>query len=108
MSNLRLKWTLLVPAVTAALAFGPSAGAAAAHAPAGPRGPASAARSATTDPTRNVTPAVDYYDPCYVTGTLTSTGCVKALVTDIDAARVAEGVKPLILPSDYSIETGRR
>ncbi|HWC36217.1 MAG TPA: hypothetical protein VG650_15530 [Mycobacteriales bacterium] len=53
------------------------------------------------DPRRNVSPSPDYLANCAVNGS-NSKSCVKQALQAINNARAAEGVRPMILPADYT------
>jgi hypothetical protein len=53
------------------------------------------------DPSRSVSPAPDYPDVCAPLGADTSSTCLRITLEAIDTARANEGVKPMVLPSDF-------
>jgi hypothetical protein len=53
------------------------------------------------DPGRTVPPAPDYTRTCAGAGLDSSPPCLDAVVEAVDAARAAEGVKPIALPSGF-------
>jgi hypothetical protein len=72
-------------------------------APACSRAPAPAARGTASnlpDPSHTMPPSPDYTQICGV-GFDSSSSCLDAVVAAVDAARAAEGVKPMVLPTDF-------
>ena len=49
----------------------------------------------------SVSPAPDYLDVCAPVGADTSGTCLRITLDAIDAARATEGVRPMVLPSDF-------
>jgi hypothetical protein len=68
-----------------------------------PTGPVAVQR-----PAHNYRPVVNFDRACYVTGTPISAGCTHALLTDINHARAAEHVRPMVLPRNYGALSGAR
>ncbi len=58
--------------------------------------------SALTDPPQSVSPAPYYPDVCAPVGADTSGPCLRVTLDAIDSARAAEGLRPLVLPSDFA------
>jgi hypothetical protein len=54
-----------------------------------------------SDPARSVRPEPDYADVCAPIGVDTSSTCLRLTLEAIDAARASEGVRPMVLPSDF-------
>ena len=54
------------------------------------------------DPTTSVTPSPDYADVCAPVGADTTTTCLRITLGAIDAARAAEGLRPMLLPADFA------
>ena len=54
------------------------------------------------DPTTSVTPKPDYADVCAPVGADTTTTCLRITLGAIDAARAAEGLRPMLLPADFA------
>ncbi len=57
--------------------------------------------SALADPSRSVSPSPDYLNLCAPVGADTSSTCLRLTLGAIDAARADEGVRPMVLPSDF-------
>jgi hypothetical protein len=53
------------------------------------------------DPARSVIPSPDYLSACAPVGADSSPTCLRLTLGAIDAARAAEGVRPMVLPSDF-------
>ncbi len=53
------------------------------------------------DPPQSLSPVPNYPDLCAPIGADTSTTCVRLTLAAIDAARAREGVRPMVLPSDF-------
>lgn len=59
------------------------------------------------NPSANVTLPVDYWTACWPDAATAS--CSQALLADIDYARGLEGVRPMVLPSDFAqLDPGRQ
>ena len=54
------------------------------------------------EPTASVTPEPDYADVCAPVGADTTTTCLRITLGAIDAARAAEGLRPMLLPADFA------
>jgi len=54
------------------------------------------------DPARNVTPDPDYLNICAPSGIDDSAVCIDAVLAAIDHARTLEGVRPMVLPTDFA------
>ena len=53
------------------------------------------------DPPQSVAPAPDYANVCAPVGADTSSTCLRVTLEAIDAARAGEGLRPMVLPSDF-------
>ncbi len=58
--------------------------------------------SALDDPSQSVSPAPYYPDVCAPVGADTSGPCLRVTLDALDSARAAEGLRPLVLPSDFA------
>ncbi len=63
--------------------------------------PAGEATSGIPDPPANVAPVPDYPRACAPEGTDDSARCLGAVLAAVDRARALEGVRPMVLPSDF-------
>ena len=54
------------------------------------------------EPTASVTPKPDYADVCAPVGADTTATCLRITLGAIDAARAAEGLRPMLLPADFA------
>ena len=54
------------------------------------------------DPPTSVTPTPNYADVCAPVGADTTTTCLRITLEAVDAARAAEGVRPMLLPADFA------
>ena len=61
--------------------------------------PADESATGIPDPTHNVAP--DYLNSCRPSGIDSSARCIDAVLADIDLARRHEGVRPMLLPTDF-------
>jgi hypothetical protein len=64
--------------------------------------PASLSDGGIADPPRNVPPSPDYTKTCSGTGLDNSPACITAVLAAIDHARALEGVRAMVLPTDFS------
>jgi len=64
-------------------------------------GPANTSATHIPDPPRTVPPTPDFTPSCATEGLDSSAGCLRAVREAIDAARAAEGVRPMVLPADF-------
>jgi hypothetical protein len=53
------------------------------------------------DPAHSVSPVPDYPDTCAPVGVDTTGTCLRITLDAIDAARAAEGLRPMELPADF-------
>ncbi len=63
--------------------------------------PGASSASGLADPSGSVTPHPDYSNVCAPTGVDMSTTCLRLTLAAVDQARALEGVKPMVLPSDF-------
>jgi hypothetical protein len=61
-----------------------------------------AASRGTANPARSVSPAPNYLNFCAPVGADTSAPCLQITLEAIDAARAKEGVRPMVLPANFS------
>ncbi len=61
-----------------------------------------AATNGTANPPHSVAPAPDYLNVCAPVGADTSGPCLRVTLEAIDAARAKEGVRPMVLPANFS------
>ena len=61
-----------------------------------------AGASVAADPSRSVAPSPDYVDLCAPVGADSSSTCLRLTLGAIDTARADEGVRPMVLPSDFA------
>jgi hypothetical protein len=61
-----------------------------------------AATNGTANPPHSVSPAPDYLNVCAPVGADTSGPCLRVTLEAIDAARAKEGVRPMVLPANFS------
>jgi hypothetical protein len=54
------------------------------------------------DPSTSVSPAPNYGNVCAPLGADTTSTCLRITLQAIDSARAGEGVRPMVLPSDFS------
>jgi hypothetical protein len=66
------------------------------------RVPSDESASGVPDPTRNVAPDPDYFDVCAPSGLDSSATCVDAVLEAINHAHALEGVRPMVLPTDFT------
>jgi hypothetical protein len=64
--------------------------------------PAHASLSDIPDPTHNVAPVPDYVSSCAPEGTDSSPSCIAATLAAIDHAHDLEGVRPMVVPTDFA------
>jgi hypothetical protein len=57
--------------------------------------------SGLADPAHSVAPVPDYFRTCAPVGVDTTSTCLRITLDAIDAARAAEGVRPMELPADF-------
>jgi len=57
------------------------------------------------DPARSVAPKPDFTAVCAPTGIDTSSACIGSVLLAVNAARAAEGVKPMVLPAGFAALT---
>ncbi len=59
------------------------------------------AGGALTDPSRSVAPSPNYLNLCAPVGADTTSTCLRLTLGAIDTARADEGLRPMVLPSDF-------
>jgi len=60
------------------------------------------ASGAWSNPPHSISPAPNYLDVCAPVGADTSLPCLRTTLQAIDAARAREGIRPMLLPADFS------
>jgi len=63
--------------------------------------PADESATGIPDPPRSLPPKPDFTIVCAPTGLDSSAACIDAVLRALNAARAAEGVKPMVLPGDF-------
>jgi hypothetical protein len=64
--------------------------------------PADESNTGVSDPRANVNPAPDYTNACAQSGVDDSARCLAAVLAAVNHARALEGVRPMVLPSDFA------
>ena len=64
--------------------------------------PSGISETGIADPPHTEPPDPDYTQDCASQGTDDSAGCLAAVLAAVDHARAAEGVKPMVLPADFT------
>jgi hypothetical protein len=63
--------------------------------------PADESDTGIADPVRNVNPDPNYFNICAPSGIDDSKACINGVLAAIDHARALEGVKPMVVPTDF-------